>query len=176
MRTLLQIVAVSLVFFCCEGKAVAKNFFTVGAAQFNNIQEALLFQGADSPYLGFGIGSLGGVFQSGAISPSTPPTPTATGITFDGIQGPNPLTGSSLHIINTRRGAVFCTWTATFDLDFVEDGKVVFRGDGQFTVVGGTGIYSNASGTFRTLFQTGEVDATTDSATAVVFQYGEINF
>ena len=54
-------------------------------------------------------------------------------------------------------------------------GTAVFSGDGDFTVVGGTGKYKGATGRFTTLFETQPVPPGADQAFAEYEQFGEIH-
>ena len=158
--------------------ARAADFELQGVAVFTNIQDGLTL-GQDVPYIGVGASPLIGLnVQTGSIRPTSPPTPVdATTLSFTGEVGPHPLLpfGPKVHVITTAEGLILCEWTAVFTIQFVSPTEVVFSGDGQFTVIGGTGKYRRATGTFRTLFSTGPIPFTSDSAVATVTQSGTIN-
>jgi hypothetical protein len=158
--------------------ARAADFELKGVAVFTNIQGGLTL-GEDVPYLGVGVSRLIGLnTQTGSIRPTSPPTPVnETTLTFTGEVGPHPLLpfGPKVHVITTADGLILCEWTAVFTIQFVSPTDVVFSGDGEFTVIGGTGKYRRATGTFRTLFSTGPIPFTSDSAIAAVTQSGTIN-
>ena len=68
-------------------------------------------------------------------------------IQFTAKQGPNPYEGYvPLHVITTKQGKIFCTWTATFTITPVGNNQIILSGPGAFTISGGTGIYANAKG------------------------------
>jgi hypothetical protein len=98
-------------------------------------------------------------------------------LTFTGVQGPNPQFGNRpIQVIRGRGGQVFTTWVARFFLFLdLETGQAVLSGDGDFTVVGGTGQNAEASGEFLTIFITERLPLTADSAEAAYWQVGEIN-
>jgi hypothetical protein len=161
--------------------ARAADYDFVGAVLFTNIQGGL-GAGQDVPYYGVGVSPLTGPsVQTGSIRPTSalPPMPDAEGkLAFTGEVGAHPLLpfGPRVHIVTTADGNILCTWRATFTIQFIPDSTdVIFSGDGLFTVVGGTGKYKGASGTFRTLFATGPIPLTSDSAIAGVTQDGTIN-
>jgi hypothetical protein len=158
--------------------ARAADFELTGAALFTNIQNGLNL-GANVPYYGVGESHLIGYnIQTGSIHPTSKPTPVGpTTLQFTGETGPNPLLpfGINVHIITTLDGLIFCTWTATFTIQFVSETDVIFSGDGAFTVIGGTGKYAGATGTFTTLFATDAIPLTSNSATAGVSQSGTIS-
>jgi hypothetical protein len=175
---------------CCVGLAwvvlavvgqsfvLADDYNARGVVVFGNLQATLQFGGESSPYVTQGVSrQLGYNWQSGAILPTSPPQ-LINGIpTFQGKQGPNPLAGGrAVHVINARGGKIFCEWTATFTAQPTPDGKVIYAGDGDFTVVGGTGKYRGASGRFRTLFTTVPTAPTADAAFATWTQTGTIQF
>ena len=157
--------------------ARAEDFNFVGEAIFTNIQNGLDL-GQDVPYFGVGTSALTGPsVQFGSIRPTSEPAPVdLTTLKFTGEVGPNPFLpdGEAVHIIATEDGLIACTWTATFTIKFVSETEVIFSGDGAFTVIGGTGRYENASGTFRTLFATNPIPVTSNSALAGVTQKGKI--
>ena len=172
----------SLLVFAIATPAVANNFNNGGIVGLTNLQGALSFDGSSTAvYAGQGFSrQIGWNIQSGSILPDPttvdPSRLETEGIlTFRGVQGPNPFFGGRpIHVIYTRRGLVFCTWTAVFTGQFSPDGMAVLRGDGRFRVVGGTGRYRNARGTFRTLFETIPIPATSDSAIAWFTQQGRL--
>jgi hypothetical protein len=98
-------------------------------------------------------------------------------LTFTGVQGPNPQFGKRpLQVIRGRGGQVFTTWVARFYVFLdLETGQAVLSGDGDFTVVGGTGQNAEASGEFLTIFITDPLPLSADSAEAAYWQVGEIN-
>lgn len=178
-----SILVFASVLSCLAGKSTyAEDFNVRGLVAFGNLQATLLFQGASSPYLGKGISpQIGLVSQTGSILPD-PSTvdlsrlQTEGILVFEGNQGPNPFFGGrSIHVIQAKGGQIFCEWHAVFTAQFSTDGTVVLSGDGEFTIVGGTGRYRRANGTFRTLFQTGSVPSSTDSALARFTQTGQWN-
>jgi hypothetical protein len=155
------------------------NYHAEGDVLFGNVQGATQ-RGGIAPYVAAGVSGLVGPHtQFGSIlnvSGLLPVDPTT--LIFFGEVGPNPfLPGSPrLHVIETRHGQVHCTWTAVFTLRLVNaQGDAVFSGDGVFTVVGGTGRYRNASGTFVTNFETRTVAAGSSQATADYRQSGEVH-
>jgi hypothetical protein len=158
--------------------ATLDNYAAAGLVSFFNIQAGLQ-QGGIAPYFGIGQSDLiGPNIQFGSILNLTGLTPVnATTFTFSGEVGPNPLLPGhpNIHVIATAGGRIYCTWTAVFTLQFNADGNVIFSGDGDFTVIGGTGRYRNASGQFRTLFQTDPVPPSADTATANWTQSGSMN-
>ncbi|QJW95471.1 hypothetical protein [Frigoriglobus tundricola] len=168
---------VCLFLFGSPASARAGDYDFVGEVIFTNIQNGLGF-GEDVPYFGIGTSALTGPsVQFGSIRPTSKPTPVdLTTVKFTGEVGPNPFLpcGDLVHVVATEDGLIFCTWTATFTIQFVSATEVIFSGDGEFTVTGGTGKYKNASGRFRTLFATGTIPATSDSALAGVTQKGKI--
>jgi hypothetical protein len=160
------------------GAARADNFQLRGVAVFTNVQQGTQ-AGALVPYLGEGQSRLiGPNIQTGTIKNLTGLMPVdATTFTFKGEVGPHPLLPGNpkVHVITTCDGNILCTWTAVFTLKIVNaSGDAVLSGDGAFTVIGGTGLYKNARGTFRTVFQTFPVPAGTDQAVAVVAESGTI--
>lgn len=168
-------------FVTLDGRlSIAKkgNYHAEGSVQFSNVQGATQ-RGGIAPYLAAGVGDLVGPHtQSGSIlnvSGLLPVGPTT--LIFFGEVGPHPsLPGNPrVHVIDTPHGQVHCTWTAVFTLKIINArGDAVFSGDGVFTVIGGTGRYRDASGTFVTNFETLTVPAGSDQATAVYRQSGEI--
>jgi hypothetical protein len=159
--------------------AAAADFELKGVVLFTNVQNGLDL-GEDVPYYGVGVSDLiGPNAQTGSIRPTSPPVfdPTTFQITFTGEVGPHPLLpfGPRVHIITTGEGLIFCTWTAKFTIQLVSETEGVFSGDGAFTVIGGTGKYAKATGTFRTLFATDPIPLTSDSAVADVTEQGTIN-
>jgi hypothetical protein len=154
------------------------NYHADGSVLFANVQGATQ-RGGIAPYLAAGdSGLVGPHTQYGSIlnvSGLLPVDPTT--LIFFGEVGPNPfLPGNpKVHVIDTRHGQVHCTRTAVFTLRVINaQGDAVFSGDGVFTVVGGTGRYRNASGTFVTNFETRTVPAGSDQAIADYQQSGEI--
>jgi hypothetical protein len=149
-----------------------------GTVAFSNVQGATQAGGL-APYLAAGDSDLIGKHtQAGSIlnlSGLIPIDPTT--LIFYGEVGPNPfVTGHpKVHVIDTRNGQIFCTWTAVFTLRIINaKGDAIFSGDGAFTVIGGTGRYKDASGTFTTLFETQPVPAGANQAIADYEQSGEI--
>jgi hypothetical protein len=154
------------------------NYHADGSVLFANVQGATQ-RGGIAPYLAAGVSDLAGPHtQFGSIlnvSGLLPVDPTT--LIFFGEVGPNPfLPGNpKVHVIETRHGEIHCTWTAVFTLKLINaQGDAVFSGDGVFTVIGGTGRYRNASGTFVTNFETRTVPAGSDQAIADYQQSGEI--
>ena len=125
---------------------------------FANVQAALQ-KGGLAPYVAAGKSELIGKHtQTGSIRNLTGLIQIdPTTFIFEGEVGPNPDEPGNpeIHIIKTHHGRIFCKWTAVFTLKIVDaNGDAVFSGDGEFTVVGGTGKYKDASGRFTTLFET----------------------
>jgi hypothetical protein len=154
------------------------NYHAEGAVLFANVQGATQ-RGGTAPYIAAGVSGLVGPHtQYGSILNVTGLLPVdPTTLIFFGEVGPNPfLPGNpKVHVIDTRHGQVHCTWTAVFTLKLINpQGDAVFSGDGVFTVVGGTGRYRNASGTFVTNFETRTVPAGSDQAIADYQQSGDI--
>jgi hypothetical protein len=159
--------------------ARADNFKSKGTVFFTNIQAGTQ-QGGIVPYLGFGQSELiGPDIQTGSILNLTGLIPVdATTFIFYGEVGPHPLIKGhpSVHVISTEDGEIFCTWTAVFTLKIINaQGDAILSGDGDFTVIGGTGDYRHATGRFRTLFQTDPVPAGADKASAAFQQNGTIH-
>ena len=160
------------------------NFNTAGIVRFTNIVGALEFMGETSPYIAPGWSPQLGVFvQTGSILPNGPPmidlensTPETTVLRFPGVQGRNPyFFNQPVHVYLTRRGLIFCKWDALFTIELNNaTGESVFSGDGYFTVLGGSGLYRHATGSFQTLFQTGTVPMGADSALAHFNQNGTV--
>jgi len=101
--------------------------------------------------------------------------PNSPVLTFTGVQGPNPQYGGRpLQVIIGRGGQVHTTWKATFFIFFSGD-KAILVGDGDFTVVGGTGQNANATGAFRTIFITVPTALNLDASQATYWQFGKIN-
>jgi hypothetical protein len=156
----------------------------IGFAEFGNLQGFLADFEEDIPYRGFTTSNLGRiVLQSGAIDADGPPLPVMgdpSTLVFTGVMGDNPFFGlgnGKIHPLITRGGIIFTTWTAAFTIEIDPlTGLAIFSGDGQFTILGGTGRYRNASGAFRTLFRSFPTPLTADSAVAFVTQNGVINF
>jgi hypothetical protein len=100
-----------------------------------------------------------------------------TTVQFAGRQGPNPYKGNvPIHVISTKFGDIYCTWEAVFTIEVINPkGHAIFRGDGNFTVVGGTGKFDGATGNFKTLFETKVVKPNANAANADVTQSGYIN-
>lgn len=171
--------SVVLALLCAHSVARAADFELEGIAFFSNVQAGTQ-QGGIVPYLGIGESDLiGPDIQTGSIKNLTGLIPVdATTLKFFGEVGPHPwLPGHpNIHLITTVHGAIFCTWTAEFTLKFINaNGDAIFSGDGDFRVIGGTGRYRNATGRFRTLFETGPVPFGADQATANVTQSGTIS-
>ena len=162
----------------------AGNFHTRGVVQFSNILGAL-GKGEPAPYIAPGWSRQLGLFvQTGSILPTSAPefdpirsTPETTVLHFSGVQGPNQLFfGMPLHVYVTRRGIIFCQWEALFTIEIDNaTGNAIFSGDGHFTVIGGTGRYRHATGTFQTLFVTGTVPPGSDTAWANFWQDGALD-
>jgi hypothetical protein len=167
-----------LVLLSSSAPARAADFEANGIVLFTNIQNGLNL-GEPVPYYAGALSDLIGLnTQTGSIQPTSEPTPVGpTTLQFTGEVGPHPFLpfGPKIHLITTPNGLIFCTWKATFTIQFVTETDVVFSGDGQFTVIGGTGKYRNATGTFRTLFATDPIPLTSDSALATAGQTGTIN-
>lgn len=149
-----------------------------GSVAFSNVQGATQ-PGGLAPYLAAGVSDrIGKHTQTGSILNTTGLIPIdATTLIFQGEVGPNPFVPGNprVHVIDTRHGQIFCTWTAVFTLKIINaHHDAVFSGDGAFTVIGGTGRYKNASGTFTTLFETKPVPAGANQAFAAYQQFGEI--
>lgn len=163
--------------FGAPASARAANYDFVGAVIFTNIQGGL-GAGEDVPYYGTGVSALTGLnVQTGSIRPTAAPTPVGpTTLQFTGVVGAHPLIpfGPKIHVVSTGEGSLVCTWEATFTIELLPNGNGIFSGDGNFTVLSGTGKYKNATGTFRTLFATGPIPLTTDTAGALVAQKGKI--
>jgi hypothetical protein len=150
-----------------------------GLVGFSNVQGAIQ-AGGIAPYLAVGHSDLIGVHtQTGSILNLSGLIPVdATTLIFYGEVGPNPFVPGhpKVHVIDTKNGQIFCTWTAVFTLKIIDaSGTAVFSGDGDFTVIGGTGKYKGASGTFTTLFETQPVPPGANKAVADYEQSGEIN-
>lgn len=161
-----------------SGVARADNYKALGIVYFSNVQAGTQEDGV-VPYLAVGASpQLGAHIQTGSIRNLTGLIPVdATTLTFKGEVGPHPfLPGNpEVHVITTAHGNIYCTWTADFTLSFINAaGDAVFSGDGDFLVTGGTGRYANATGRFRTLFETGPVPFGADEALAVYSQKGKI--
>jgi hypothetical protein len=149
-----------------------------GFVFFTNVRQATQ-QGALVPYIGYGSSpQIGPHYQSGVIRNTSGLIPVdATTFTFYGEVGPNPYMPNhpKIHLITTNYGNLFCTWTAQFTLKIINgNGDAILSGDGAFTVVGGTGRYKNATGRFRTLFETSPVPPGANDASATVSQNGNI--
>lgn len=98
-------------------------------------------------------------------------------LTFTGIQGPNRRFGNRpIQVITGRGGQVHTTWVARFYI-FLDPvaGNAILVGDGDFTVVGGTGQNRRATGEFRTLFISFPTALDQDESCAIYWQFGEIN-
>ena len=149
---------------------------TTGSVVFTNIQGSLSPEAEAAPYVGAGPGGkLGYIVQFGSIQPTTAPELAGSSLVFSGVQGPNPFFfGLPIHVIASKRGLIFCEWEADFTVDIVGEGTATFRGDGTFTVVGGTGRYWGASGEFQTLFETDVIPLSADVAVAEYTQEGTI--
>ncbi|WP_435008435.1 hypothetical protein P12x_005646 [Tundrisphaera lichenicola] len=159
-------------------RAKVGDYEAEGKVAFSNVQGATQVGGL-APYLAAGESELIGKHtQTGSILNLSGLIPVdATTLIFYGEVGPNPLVPGhpKLHVITTKQGQIFCTWTAVFTLKILNaKGDAVFSGDGAFTIVGGTGKYKDASGTFTTLFETKPVPAGADKAIADYQQSGEI--
>ena len=149
-----------------------------GRVAFSNVQAALK-AGGPAPYFGAGDGGLIGKHtQTGSILNTSGLIPIdATTLVFLGEVGPNPfLPGNpKVHVIETKNGQIFCTWTAVFTLKIVDAaGTGLFSGDGDFTVTGGTGKYQGATGRFTTLFETQPVPRGAENAIADFQQFGTV--
>ena len=163
----------------------ADDFDSVGVVQFGNLQATLSTPGETSPYVGIGESpQLGTTVQTGSILPISAPVPVGydpgtnvVTLQFNCIQGTHPASGQGdVHIINTKGGKIFCTWTALFTMELdLDNGEIVLSGDGEFTVTGGTGQFRNATGRFQTLFQTDVIPEGADSTLADVTQEGTIS-
>lgn len=157
--------------------AGSDDFDVLGQVIFRNIQ-ASLQSGEPAPYAGVGASRLTGLnVQTGSILPTSQLAPVAGtpgAFQFTGRTGPHPGLGTNVHVISTAKGDIFCEWVALFTIQFDAGGDAVFSGDGSFTVIGGTGHYRKASGTFRTLFKTKAIKLGTDTAVADVTQEGTI--
>jgi hypothetical protein len=158
--------------------ARAGNYSMEGFVFFTNVRQATQ-QGALVPYIGYGNSpQIGPHYQSGVILVTSGLTPVdATTFTFTGEVGPNPYMPNhpKIHLITTNYGNLFCTWTAKFTLKIINtNGDAVLSGDGAFTVVGGTGRYKKAYGSFETLFQTSTIPQGANDASANVTENGTI--
>ena len=161
----------------------AGDFSTRGIVGLTDLQPALSFDGSSTArYVGRSFSrQIGFNFQTGTILPD--PTTVDNSrlesegiLTFEGDQGPNPFyRNRRLHVIYTRYGRIHCTWHAVFTAQFFPDGTAILKGDGEFTIVGGTGRFRNASGRFQTLFETLPIQATANSALARFTQSGTLN-
>jgi hypothetical protein len=154
------------------------NYPAEGAVAFSNVQGATQAGGV-APYLAVGDSPLiGRHTQFGSILSLSGLAPVdATTLVFYSEVGPNQfLPGNpKVHVIDTKDGQIFCTWTAVFTLKLIDSaGTAVFNGDGDFTVVGGTGKYKGATGRFTTLFETQPVPPGADQAFAGHEQFGEV--
>ncbi len=165
--------------------AEADNDYTAaGVVQFKNLQATLNVPGETAPYFGIGISrQLGLNVQTGSILPTSAPMPVGfdpdtnvVTLEFTGVQGPNPNPFlGDVHVIHTVRGDIHCTWEAVFTMELdLDTGDAILSGDGEFTIIGGTRRYRNATGSFQTLFETDVVPAGADSALADWTQNGEI--
>jgi hypothetical protein len=156
--------------------ANTSDFNATGQVIFKNIQQGV-FGNELVPYVGVSSSELTGLaVQTGTIKRTTTPTFVALGkLQFSGEVGPHPVLGTNVHVISTAKGDIYVTWTAEFTVQFTSESTVVFSGDAEFDVQGGTGIYQNAKGKFQTLFQTEEIAANSDSASASVTQTGSIS-
>jgi hypothetical protein len=155
------------------------DFEAEGSVAFSNVQGATQAGGL-APYLAAGVGDgIGKHIQTGSILNTTGLIPIdETTLVFQGEVGPNPfLPGNPrVHVIDTKNGQIFCTWTAVFTLKIINArGDAVFSGDGAFTVIGGTGKYKGATGHFTTLFETQPVPFGADKASADYQQFGKIH-
>jgi hypothetical protein len=171
-------IAFSLTTLAQSGTARAGDYAMEGFVFFTNVKQATV-KGALVPYIGYGDSPLiGSHYQSGVILNTSGLTPVdATTFTFEGVVGPNPFMPKhpNIHLITTNYGNLFCTWTATFTVKIINaHGDAILSGDGAFKVVGGTGRYKNATGTFQTLFQTSPVAHDANDASATVTENGNI--
>ena len=177
------VTAVACLFLNPATATADDNYQAAGKVQFGNLVKTLQFMGESSPYLGIGDSPLLGVnVQTGSILPTSAPVPVGfdwpiVTLQFTGEPGPHPIPGQgNIHIIHAQGGKIFCTWVALFTIELnLDTGDAVFSGDGEFTIVGGTGRFRHATGSFRTLFETEVVPAGADSALADFTQDGEIH-
>ena len=182
MKRHLMIAATAIVSLFLTHSAQAQNFEVAGTVQFSNLQ-GFLANGEEVPYFAKGMGNITGMtLQIGSIRPTSPPVPVyadpqTTVLQFTGIQGTNPAFGKrQIHLLVGKGGQIHCTWEALFTITIDNaTGTAVFSGDGAFTVVGGTGKYKNATGSWQTLFESSPTPLTEDSAMAEFDQLGNLN-
>lgn len=180
----LVLCAVVSLSFAVRPLAAADDYSAAGVVQFSNLQATLNVPGETAPYFGVGFSrQLGLNVQTGTILPTSAPVPVGydpetnvVTLQFDGVQGTHPNASlGAVHVIQTARGDIYSTWVAVFTMELdLDTGDAVLSGDGEFTVIGGTRRYRNATGSFRTLFVTDVVPAGADSALADWTQEGEI--
>lgn len=171
-------------FFTFDGQLDARNvapepnYGIDGLVLFTNIVQGTQ-PGGIVPYYGVATSDrIGNNTQTGAIKNLTGVIPIdATTFLFLGEVGPHPTLPNhpAIHDISTKKGDIYCTWTAIFTLKIVDaTGTAVFSGDGDFKIEGGTGKYHDASGRFRTVFSTGPVPHGADQAVAAVIESGRL--
>lgn len=191
--------------FVATNAAYAEEYNAVGTVKFFNLQALLADIGAAPfsavlPLTGKQVSDFNGQgLQTGAITADSALQPATEDqlakleeglqiigqeidfdvdspvFTFTGVQGPNPKYGGrALQLIIGRGGQVHTTWRATFFIFFSGD-EAILVGDGDFTVVGGTGQNANATGSFRTIFITVPTSLDLDASEADYWQFGEIN-
>ncbi|WP_152054123.1 hypothetical protein [Tautonia marina] len=179
LRHLTSIAVMSVLL--CSGASGAE-YDAVGVVRFSNLQ-GFLSNLEDVPLIAKQFSEFNGVaLQTGSIRPNSVPETVFEDneieiIQFEGVQGPNPYFGNrELQIIIGRGGQIHCTWVAEFTIVIDKaTALAVFSGDGQFTVVGGTGRYENATGSLQTCFESEPTPLTADSAIATYTQVGTIN-
>ena len=173
---LVTVVSISL-----TQSAQAQNYEASGDVEFSNLQ-GFLANGEEVPYFAMGQGNVTGTtLQMGSIRPTSPPQvvyadAASTVLQFTGAQGTNAAFGKrQIHVIVGQGGQIHCTWEAIFTIEIDNaTGNAIFSGDGIFTIVGGTGQYAGASGSFQTLFESEPTPLTADSANATFTQSGTI--
>ena len=140
-------------------------FEVAGEAELENI--ANCFSDEPIPYL-LKSSALDFDLQSGSSLQITEPVldesnPGLTVWSFDTVQGPNPYFGNErLHVIHGQEGLLFCEWKAKcrIEIDTINNGEVTMIWNGQFEVVGGTGLYRGAVGSwdFAMMTEPGQSD------------------